>query len=716
MKLLTRLQNSVRVLGNVIAGATALAVFAFSGQLTALAAGPVFNAMPEDLPTLQVATAASPTWSKQTSASNIKVGDELHLLLWDHNSVVNSQADNVDLAIDLGGTTESTKLTATGILSASNAVTKTGAVQLGLVNPGKLVYETGSAIFYNTKANSTGGYDLVKGDFPKGVVADNIVNGGIHIGNQLGCWQYAHAVEIVVRVEAGLPAVTTNKTVERDGGSAPFGNTATAQPGDVVNFKVYFENSGTATGFDPEIIDTLDSRFTYVPNSSYILVKQNNQDYRYNLLDSRIGFAGQKITWGFENMVPNPSSGFYLIFSAKVAAASQFTTTTTLQNCATALFNAQHISKDTNCVTVTVPVTTTGTVSFSLRKEVTNKTLGDSLWYDQRLGSAGPGDTVSYRLILQNTGTAPANDVSIQDLLPAGVTYKGNATLNGKSVDASSINTNLGFKIPTVVNGTAGTQVLIFDAQINQACNGSQTIVNWGQVIYQQKIQARDDADIFFTCTRGLVITKQVKDANGNYVKDAGTVAAGQTLTYRVTVLNNGTTTDKHPIVRDLLPGNVTYVPGSMTIDDQKEDDSVVKAFLGNGMLITDLVPGLGKSIVFQVKVNACPTVDTVIINTAFAKADNVSEVSDTAKALEKGGCSTATPTPTPPTPTPSQPTPTAPGSTPTPTPKPVGELPHTGPEMGFTALAGLSGLGYTGRWYQLKKQWKKQAKNLDIL
>lgn len=610
----------------------------FSGVFTANAvATPVFNGNSSDYPTLQVARPGQ-NWGTSTSANP---GDIINLLVWDHNSAENTVAQNVKIKIALpSGVANTHSVSAT--LSANNAASVTGTIAVNASAETKLTYINNSAVFYRN-VNGT----MQQVGWPSTVTDPNaVVGAGIYLGDQIGCWQYSQAVLIQARVEGVSPAISTNKKVELAGGSETFGNTAVAQPGDAVNFKIYLENTGAGTGVNPRITDTLDSHLTYIPDSSYMIIKRNNQDYQVPLLDELINFNGQTITWAFENMAGTPDAALYLIFQARVAPAASFPVgTTVLENQATSSFDG--VTAATNEVTISVTRNPDPVVNFSLRKEVTNLTLGDSKWYDEQYASASPGDELAYRLILTNTGNIPGNNVTLKDILPAGISFNGDVKLynsqypNGLVIPGNDI-VNNGYVFAQVVNGTANAQTIVFRAKVTQDCSGNNTLTNWGLVIYDSTEKARDGATVTFTCTRGLIITKDILDPQDNQYKDVmtGFARESQVLSYRINVQNNGNAIVRLPKLRDILPAQVTYVYNSLAIDGEFMSAAIQSAFIASatdpnsGVILTDLNPGMGKVITFQVKINDCPPLgDQILTNTAMVGATGVAEISDTAKA-----------------------------------------------------------------------------------
>ncbi len=131
-----------------------------------------------------------------------------------------------------------------------------------------------------------------------------------------------------------------------------------------------------------------------------------------------------------------------------------------------------------------------------------------------------------------------------------------------------------------------------------------------------------------------IVQTKTVADDNG------GDLLPGDTLTYTISGVNNGLDGTSNFVLRDPIPANTTYVPGSIKLvqndgsttgavtdasaDDLGEYDSVnsrIVARLGAGATASsggNVAPSTGYKVTFRVKVGNVAT-GTAINNTATA-------------------------------------------------------------------------------------------------
>jgi uncharacterized repeat protein (TIGR01451 family)/fimbrial isopeptide formation D2 family protein len=629
MELRSLMQSPFKATLRRLAGFLAIAGFFAGGALTATASGPQFNNLPNDYPTLQVAKHGQ-QWSGSTTA---QVGETVNLFVWAHNTVPGTTAVNTRVRVNLPTQMANTHVPSASV-SADNAQTVTGTATINVGTTSRLAYLPGTARLYRNVGGT-----MQEVQWPAGVNPNDVVTGGVRIGNLDGCWQFAHAVLLQVKVEGGQPAINTNKAVQLNGGSV-YSTATEAQPGDVVNFKIFLENTGNATGVNARIVDTLDQRLTYVPGSSIAKKKVNNQDIYEPYPDSQIHVSGRTLTWSFGNIAPRPDAAIYLQFQARVAAKEAFPIgTTVIQNCATAQFDG--VSKDTNCVTITVIRSQDPVISFSLRKEVTNLTLGDSKWYDEQAASAAPGDRIAYRLTVINTGNTAAQNVTLKDILPANVTFDGNvrvfnaANPAGIPITGDAI-VQAGYIFSEIRPGSDNYQRIVFHAKVTGDCHGNLTLVNRAQVIHAGTVKAEATATVIVSCVRGLIITKDVLNPRtSQYEKNVTGFREGDVVVFRINVQNNGNVTVRNPIVRDPLPQFTQYQANSLTIDGEFMSPAVQEAFFAGGIRLTDLPPGMGKVITFRVKIVDCPPFgDTTITNRAFVKADGIAEISDTATAV----------------------------------------------------------------------------------
>jgi len=161
--------------------------------------------------------------------------------------------------------------------------------------------------------------------------------------------------------------------------------------------------------------------------------------------------------------------------------------------------------------------------------------------------SPNEGDTITYTINVFNDGPSAATSVSLIDNLPIGVTYDSHATSNGTF--------NSGSGEWTIGNiADQATVTLNITATVDVGTSG-QTIVNYTATATGDQADPTTDGDdlsamITVINSSDILLTKQVDNTTPN---------AGDTITYTITVTNNGTAIVTGLEVTDALPEGLTY-------------------------------------------------------------------------------------------------------------------------------------------------------------
>ncbi len=207
-------------------------------------------------------------------------------------------------------------------------------------------------------------------------------------------------------------------------------------------------------------------------------------------------------------------------------------------------------------VTVTVNDGTTdsntavATINVTLRPAdlVTVKTLasGDS--------TPPAGSLVTYHVTVTNNGPGPAANITLSDALPANLT----ATPNNGTATAGSY-AGPTWTIPELASGASAT--LTLEGTVN-AVPGGTVITNTTTAAISNRsdpTNAGNDLSESVTTTAPLADLVTVKTlASGNPAP-----AEGDTVTFAVTVTNNGPSIATAITLTDLLPSGLTATPGN---------------------------------------------------------------------------------------------------------------------------------------------------------
>ena len=137
------------------------------------------------------------------------------------------------------------------------------------------------------------------------------------------------------------------------------------------------------------------------------------------------------------------------------------------------------------------------------------------------------GDTIIYTLTLTNNGPAQATNLSITDLLPAGITY-----VSDDGAGAYVSGTGL-WTIGTLNNGATAT--LNITATVDVGTSGT-TITNTITVVSADQTDSNATAD---DPSEDIVVGNDADLVTGKTV-DNGTPNEGDTIVYTLTLTNNG--------------------------------------------------------------------------------------------------------------------------------------------------------------------------------
>ena len=224
------------------------------------------------------------------------------------------------------------------------------------------------------------------------------------------------------------PTIVVAKTASR----------AIAGPGDAITYTLYYNNTNTGNARTVWINDTLPSGVLFSSSSV-----------------APSSFSGQTYHWIFGNVGPGAHS-----FSVTAQVTSATTDGQVLRNTATLAY----------VDTLRRPMPgSTGWANTTVRRPMITvvKTATPS--------SAKPGDSVTFTIYYNNTGTVAAGTVTIKDSLPSGMTFQS-ATPPPTWNDGRTFFWNMS-------NVAPGSHSLTMTALVDATFSGSQ-LVNWAFLNY----------------------------------------------------------------------------------------------------------------------------------------------------------------------------------------------------------------------------------------
>ncbi|MGB2984152.1 MAG: hypothetical protein WBC63_09910, partial [Candidatus Bipolaricaulia bacterium] len=226
-----------------------------------------------------------------------------------------------------------------------------------------------------------------------------------------------------------------------------------------------------------------------------------------------------------------------------------------------------NVSIDTGTGGLTISNTATASTDYNVDVNLTNNVASDDLAVqgadlavtkvvDNPLPNEG--DTIVYTITVTNLGPNDTTNVSLLETLSAGTTYVSDTTSKGTFSDVTYIWTVGDLAV-------AETATLAITATVSPGTAG-QTLVNDASVFTSDQpdpVSANNTATASITVPiADLSLTKTVNDANPS---------VGNTITYTITVVNNGPNDATGVEVNDALPAGLTYVssvPSSGTYDE----------------------------------------------------------------------------------------------------------------------------------------------------
>ena len=253
------------------------------------------------------------------------------------------------------------------------------------------------------------------------------------------------------------------------------------------------------------------------------------------------------------------------------------------------------------------------------------------------------GGTVTYTVTVRHNpviGTPPgsssdAYDVTLTDLIPAGLTYVAGSFSGSGAVDDSALPTlgvNLGSITMAEISKTFSYQVTVD----NDAVVGS-ALTNTVNGVYASIPGANGDPDDGRNGEDGAAglnnyvfsVTEDVTPATPAFVRAPKTVAIavdggtagqldpGDTLEYTIVLDNSGVSQASNVVFTDAIPANTTYVAASLTTTQ----GAIVPGFPLQ-VNVGTMNAGATVTITFRVTVNALTPDGTVISNQGLVDSD----------------------------------------------------------------------------------------------
>ncbi|MGL6105196.1 hypothetical protein [Romboutsia sp.] len=360
--------------------------------------------------------------------------------------------------------------------------------------------------------------------------------------------------------------------------------------GDTLTYTLNFTNTGSDNAYNVVVLDTIPTGTNFIPNSVMINGVGDSSNPQTGINLGTIP-SGQVNTITFQVQVDTVPAG------------------TTISNTAITDYSFVIGSNTINTGVISNVVTTTilGRAQIGMTKTATPSYV--------KLG-----DTLTYTIELNNTGSTTADNLFFSDTIPLGTTFANNITVNGVTVPGANPNppssipvgnidsgstTTISFNVIVVTLPTSGT--IPNDSTVNFTFTEDPSLPNGA-------IGSGNSNKVETPATQAII-----NNINGILQKtvDKSFATVGDILTYTIALGNGGNTAATSVVFTDTMPNGTTYVPGSATLNG-----TPVSGILTTGIQVGTIPSGSVSTISFKVTVNntipspnPIPNDSTIIFN-----------------------------------------------------------------------------------------------------
>ncbi|MDG1594848.1 DUF11 domain-containing protein, partial [Bacillus cereus] len=247
------------------------------------------------------------------------------------------------------------------------------------------------------------------------------------------------------------------------------------------------------------------------------------------------------------------------------------------------------------------PITET-IISSAAATEINHANLNSNKAVD--LAFATVGDTLTYTITLNQTGNVAVNDVIIQDIIPQGTTFIENSVIvNGETLPG--VNPVSGIPIGTITIGEdaiVSFQVTVTSIPTPNELNNN-AITTFNYIVNPNNVPVTNT-----TTTNTVTTTVQNDNVIAIKAVDFTSALPGQTLTYTITITNNGNIIIEDLLLVDTAPADTTFVIGSVTINGINQPNANPE----NGITLGNLAPNDSVIITFQVTISSSTLQPTI--------------------------------------------------------------------------------------------------------
>jgi len=440
-------------------------------------------------------------------------------------------------------------------------------------------------------------------EFTVNVTANVVGNAVNNVGVTGGNFPTANDNEPVFIIDETQPQPEPGVSIAKTVVTGP-----TVAPGGTVVYTLVVTNTGDVALTDLMVTDALPPDLT--PGATLILPQ-----------GATGSFSGDILTVTLAELAPNTS--VTIVFTAEVVAGTPDDTAIT--NFADVEDGVTGVSDDDSATVTVADPSDINEFNVNIVKVATSG------------NTAKVGDTVTYLLMITNTGNEYLNNLVVTDELPNGLINPGNITVLPGAINYSFVSSILSATLAPLAPGAS--VIITFTAEVETGLANNTTITNTAHVSGEINVDGEtlivSDHD-----RETITITAPELAPNVTIEKSVspGSVTAGSNVNYTLRITNSGGVNLTSLVVTDILPGELTN-PRNLVVPAGATN----YGFTGQSLSVTlaDLAPGASVTITFTAAVTSGTAVGTTITNTATV-TDEDAEVtasdSATVEVIRGGG------------------------------------------------------------------------------
>lgn len=399
-------------------------------------------------------------------------------------------------------------------------------------------------------------------------------------------------------VTVKTPSSSLVKSVRNASTGGAFATTATATPGDLIEYQLVYTNAGPGTATNVVVSDPIPTKTTWQSCSPTC---------------TTTGSPVSSVSW----TTPGPvGANSPLTFTFTVEMDGPFTQASTDITNVGSVDTDEEAEEDSNPTTVTVLANPTS----SLVKSVRNATTNPSGTFTPST-AADPGDVIEYKLTYLNSGPGQATGVVVSDPIPANSTFLScnPACTQTGSPTVTSISWSLGTvaaNVPKEVTFKV-TLAATFPVGETEVTNIGETDTN------EETPKTSNEVTVTVAASPASAVVKSVRNVTAGETGFAPSTNGdpGDTIEYQIVYTNGGNAVATGVVVSDPIPANTTFVSCTPLCTQTGSPVTSIRWDLGA------MAPGVPATLTFTVTLAAVfPAGTTSVENVAKTDTDQEPE------------------------------------------------------------------------------------------